>query len=172
MSATITYNTLPVDLIQRIKIYARSQRKHRTNLTSWPSVVVGMSGAIMLFDLEGDLFKELKAITDRIIPETKNLVMSATYNLASRYSYLPWHNDQNHSYAFTIYVNEQWDPEYAGLFLYQDGDKITALYPEFNKGVWFKSPLMHSTTMPNQHAPLRESIQLFWDATDEVSTGY
>ena len=36
-----------------------------------------------------------------------------------RLSYIPWHNDHHRKSAITIYLNETWDRDWGGLFLYQ-----------------------------------------------------
>lgn len=168
MTAHIIQNTLSLQLIQNIKQYAYKQRKIRTNLNTWTQGVIGMSGAILLYDLEDEILEDVRKELEVILPDTKGLYMSAIYTLGSRYSFIPWHNDQQHKFSMTIYVNERWDRDWAGMFIHEDGDKITAVYPEFNKAVWFVPPLMHTTVMPNQNAPLRESIQVFWDEVPGV----
>jgi hypothetical protein len=156
-------NFLPVPLIKEIKTYGTENKPSGINLTEWDPKVVGMSGTIILYSLPAELSSKIMLCVNKLIPKTINLIPDITYTLGGRYSYIPWHNDGNHEAAITIYMNDYWDREWAGAFIYKDGDEYKAIYPEYNKAVFFKSPLDHCTTMPNIQAPLRESLQIFLD---------
>ena len=82
-------------------------------------------------------------------------------------SQIGWHHDGDDSVqrmSSTIYLNPEWNWNYGGLFLYDhpsDGQRW--IYPDYNKMIWFKPPLWHSTSMVTSHAPYpRLSIQLFF----------
>lgn len=164
MRPEILSDCLPVQLILKLAQYAGGLKRHRTNLTSWPSSVVGSSGTILVFDIENDseLFAKLKtALLPMVGQEFESKEWIFTYAVGSYLSFIPWHGDDKHLRSMTIYLNEVWDKNWGGYFLYESEDGIRAELPTFNKGILFTPPLQHSTTMPTLNAPLRLSLQLF-----------
>jgi Rps23 Pro-64 3,4-dihydroxylase Tpa1-like proline 4-hydroxylase len=80
----------------------------------------------------------------------------------TRYSYIPWHNDNvKYEGAITIYLNREWEPDFGGYFLYEEGDEIKAILPKKNLGVMQYDSLMHSTTPVNFSGDLRFTVQAF-----------
>ena len=164
MRPEILSDCLPVQLILELAQYAGGLKRHRTNLTSWPSSVVGSSGTILVFDIENDseLFAKLKtALLPMVGQEFESKEWIFTYAVGSYLSFIPWHGDDKHLRSMTIYLNEVWDKNWVGYFLYDSEVGIRAELPTFNKGILFTPPLQHSTTMPTLNAPLRLSLQLF-----------
>jgi hypothetical protein len=156
-------NVLPISLINEIRVYSKEHKPDGINLTDWDSGVVSTSGTIILYRLPLKLSTKIMLYVNNMFPNMGNLVPKITYTLGCRYSYIPWHGDDGHLFAMTIYFNEHWDVDWAGPFIYKSGNEYKAIYPEYNKAVFFKSPLDHCTTMPNIQAPLRESLQIFLD---------
>ena len=173
MRPQILHDCLPVNLISEISNCARDVKKHRTNLTSWPSNVVGSSGTILIFDIENDseLFSKLKtALLPIVGQEFGDKEWIFTFALGSYLSFIPWHDDDNHLKSMTIYLNEAWDKNWGGYFLYESEDGVRAELPTFNKGILFTPPLEHSTTIPSLNAPLRMALQLFINKSKEKNT--
>lgn len=82
----------------------------------------------------------------------------------TRLSYIPWHNDGNHSEAVTVYLNEDWDSDWGGLFLWRESMKgpIQAREPRFNTALRNADKLWHATTPVMLDAPEpRITLQLF-----------
>ena len=77
-------------------------------------------------------------------------------------SYIPWHNDTNYHSALTIYLNEQWDTRYGGLFQYQINGEVTTKVPTINTGVYQVGGIDHSTTIQSPDSPIRKSIQCWY----------
>ena len=170
MNTKIIFDCLPVNLISEISQYAQGLRTHRTNLTSWSGDVVGSSGTILIFDIGNDseLFSKLKtALLPIVGQEFGDKKWIFTFALGSYFSFIPWHEDDNHLRSMTIYLNETWDKNWGGYFLYESEDGVRAELPTFNKGILFTPPLAHSTTMPTLNAPLRLSLQLFINEYEE-----
>lgn len=80
-------------------------------------------------------------------------------------SYIPWHDDGHHAGgAVTVYLNDRWDPEWGGHFLYKtiEGTVAPAVVPRFNRGVCNGSALPHCTTLVEATAPEpRFTLQVF-----------
>lgn len=158
-------NTLSRELIERIRSYSYTQKNVRTNLTSWDPSLVGTSGSILLYDLKDKLLDEVKSEIRKLFPIIDDYDdFTAMYVLGGRFSFIQWHNDLPHTFAMTVYLNEQWDKNYGGTLVYEDTDgRFITVYPEYNKSVSFRPPVWHTTNMSNLQAPLRESIQIFCD---------
>lgn len=159
---TIVKNVLPLDLVEALWSYPQHQPLHRTNLSGWPSNVVGSSGAILLYELEGSLSSSVKRHLLPVVGlEYENYDWYMIYTLGSYLSFIPWHLDEKHVRSMTIYLNKEWDRDWGGYFMYELENEIRAVKPTFNTGVLFTPPLPHTTTMPTINAPLRLSLQVF-----------
>jgi hypothetical protein len=80
----------------------------------------------------------------------------------TRYSYIPWHNDNVHyDGAITVYLNREWDRDFGGYFLYEENDEIKAILPKRNLAVMQYDSLMHCTTPVNFSGEMRITIQSF-----------
>jgi Rps23 Pro-64 3,4-dihydroxylase Tpa1-like proline 4-hydroxylase len=79
-----------------------------------------------------------------------------------------WHTDNasdgSQRIGITIYLNEFWDSQWGGLFLYEEPTGRRSWYiPFYNSCVWFESPMWHSVSLINKLAPSpRLSMQLFF----------
>lgn len=77
------------------------------------------------------------------------------------------HNDGEHSYGATIYLNRAWDKNMGGIFLWDDGDPVVmkAISPKFNMMV---ANDCHQTHMVTPVSPLatgpRFTIQIWVDS--------
>lgn len=157
-------NVLSTATIAKVRTYAEAQTHVRTNHRNWRPEVVSISGPIYLVDLVGELSEIVASDVRAAFPEfdVSGLEISATYTCGGRLSFIPWHDDHNHVFSVTVYVNEVWDRDWGGHFLYEHDNALHAVLPAFNTAVGFACPLQHCTMMPNLNAPLRESIQIFF----------
>jgi len=85
-------------------------------------------------------------------------------------SQIGWHHDlaaegQPPRVGSTIYINDAWNWNWGGLFLYDDPDIGQGwVFPDPNKMIWFVPPVWHSTSMVGLNAPYpRLSVQLFFE---------
>jgi hypothetical protein len=158
-------NVLGLNLIQSVREYAAMQETVRTNHRNWNGNVVSLSGPIYLIALPDLLTQQIKSCLVSVFDEFNfaGLHPVATYTLGGRFSFIPWHDDSNHVFSVTVYLNDFWDRDWGGYFMYEKDGLLGAVAPEFNTAVGFICPLQHCTTMPSINAPLRESIQIFFD---------
>lgn len=153
---------LPLPLISKIKTYCKDNSQYDVNLLSWNYNIVLNSGPIILFRINGELHDEvLSFLKSKIKMPNEPYEVNMTFTLGGRYSYIPWHDDSNHLLTVTVYLSEVWDRNWGGAFVYESGREFKAIYPEFNKAIYFKPPLQHCTIMPTVEAPFRESLQIF-----------
>lgn len=155
-----------LDTVERIVSHTRSTRDLRTNITNWNSDIVGASGVILLWEIHGQLFQDIKQETMKRLPQYQDVFdreWSISCHIGSRLSYIPWHNDVKHALSITVYLNSSWEKEWAGYLLYEEQDHIRALLPKFNRAIVFRPPLMHTVLPTNIVSPMRESLQIFID---------
>lgn len=166
----IIENALPISLINDVVNHAKQQSLVRTNHTSWGPEVVGVSGPLYIIDLQGEFKQRIQDQLILMLPEQElaNKSMAVSYNMSGRYSFIPWHDDGQYLFSITIYLNPEWDENWAGHFIYKkkDSDELIALLPKFNRAVCFEPPLQHYVAMPNVNAPLRCTLQIFFSAKE------
>jgi hypothetical protein len=79
-------------------------------------------------------------------------------------SYIPWHNDRDHAEAVTVYLNDRWEADWGGLFLWRDQQEgaIRAYEPRCNTALRNSGAVLHATTPVMLDAPEpRFTLQLF-----------
>ena len=159
----VVENTFSVPTLEKLKAFTRDGRQPSiTNFFGWKINVTGMSNAIFKFDLTEDL-KELVAkelIAKNILPSAPK-EWNVAVQLCSRMACIPWHDDSKWVFSATVYLNNEWDPEWGGYFTYEDGNEIKSIIPSHNKSVSFKTPLRHSVLLTSINSPLREALQIF-----------
>ena len=109
----------------------------------WQPSIIQESTPVMIYDMSDGtdiLVQKLKEIID-----IKNFVNFMIYYWPMG-SYIPWHNDAHASCTATLYCNRYWHRDWGGLFLYEEGDNILAVVPEWNKLVVQTNEDWHSTT--------------------------
>jgi len=80
----------------------------------------------------------------------------------TRFSYIPWHEDQNYGGTLTVYLNEEWHRDWGGYFMYENDDgKIYAILPQKNLGLLQQGGIKHSTTPVHFSGRMRISVQVF-----------
>lgn len=79
-------------------------------------------------------------------------------------SFIPWHLDGKYKNAVTIFLNEEWDRNWGGIFLYEESGsgQISGVVPRFNLGIRNSAILPHAITHVSTEAPEpRFTLQLF-----------
>ena len=155
-------NFLSDSLLQKLGEFTYSEPPLRSNITSWEGFLIGASSAILIQDIEGELKNDLVSeIKNKLDIDFSGCTFECTYVLGTRGSFLQWHNDGNHFYSITVFMNDNWDRNYGGAFMYEIDDVVTAVYPKRNKAVLMKPPVEHGTSATSQDAPLRQTVQVF-----------
>lgn len=161
----ITKNALSQDLRSLLHVLTRDGRQPSgVNFFHFTEDVVGVSNSIFQFSIEGELKDKLeKELLDTGLLPNKPKKWHAHVNLFTRGAFIPWHNDADFVYNVTIYLNEKWDHNWGGAFLYgnDSAENIACIYPQHNLGVAYKTPMWHTTTLTAINAPMRESVQIF-----------
>jgi Rps23 Pro-64 3,4-dihydroxylase Tpa1-like proline 4-hydroxylase len=161
----IINNFLDPILIYKLKTIVKnnlSEPVWKTNLF-WDEGIVQTSSLVSVLELIhnfNDVYKEVKNLYIQKFPETKNKEYGIHLYLWHKLSYIPFHLDGQYSMASTVYLNNNWNRDHGGFFIYEKDNKYEVIKPEFNKAVINKS-VPHGTTLTTADAPLRETLQVF-----------
>jgi hypothetical protein len=90
--------------------------------------------------LNKTLEKEIKNSIEKALDinfEEKELIFIPSIYVWSGGSYITWHDDVCYPYNGTIYLNEEWDSNNGGIFLYKDNqtNEIKGIEPTYNSMV-------------------------------------
>jgi hypothetical protein len=90
--------------------------------------------------LDTNLKKEIKNSIEKILNidfDKEKLNFTLCIYVWSGGSYITWHSDECYPYNGTIYLNEEWDSDNGGVFLYKDNQtkQIKGVEPTYNSMV-------------------------------------
>jgi len=139
------------------------------NSKQWSDPVVEYSKPIDIKKLDKGQ-KNYQSIKNQIYETIGRFPDGIYYYFWGPGSYIPWHSDDIYSSAFTIYMNEGWNYEDGGLFQYNNNNKIETIIPEANTAVMQTGNIPHSTTILSRHAPIRKSIQVWFEKDNDKPT--
>jgi hypothetical protein len=130
----------------------------------WTKEIVQDSYPVLIHAInkQSELFHKLH----QFIENKTNLKINEESELMiyywTRHSYIPWHNDGSHYGGLTIYLNDIWERDYGGYFLYEEQDEIKAIIPERNLAVLQIGGINHCTTPVNFNGNMRITLQVFF----------
>lgn len=137
-----------------------------TNKDRWDYNVKGESNLIKIHNL----YIHNSELYDQIYYELRNYFSDfskdkVNFNLYvwTPGSYINWHNDGDYKYGFTLYMNDNWNENNGGIFLYKDHKdnyNVNGYIPQSNSLVKVKNNF-HSVTSITPNSPLRLTIQGF-----------
>lgn len=140
------------------EIYNSTDSNLKSN-ASWDSNVVRTSHIVLVHMISDD--ELMNHLQKRIEEEFGDYDITPMFYYWTQFSYIPWHNDGNHSAALTIYLDDQ-DKDDGGYFMYEKTDgKIEAIAPKRNRAIFQSDGVKHSVTSVNLGAPVRRTIQIF-----------
>jgi len=158
------YNVLPVDLILQIKNYVNKEQPELTNHNGWDPRIVHDSARVDVFRLNHTPFNKhiINCYADYVDLE-KHPLTHVNYYKWHPGSFIPFHNDGVYAFSSSIYLNESWDRDYGGLFLYEKGEDLKAYVPKYNSAVINNKNILHGTSISSPTSPIRETIQIFFE---------
>lgn len=151
----IISNFLTEKIIYEIKQHQTNDKKpHNDDITYRHSISIKNI----------DLIEDIKKIVIGNIPEIKDdYDFDIRYTIVTNSSYLKWHDDHYFNYAITVYLNNTWNMDWFGFFIFKDNDSnfYKAYLPQYNTALIFKPPMIHCVVPPNIGSPKRETLQIF-----------
>jgi len=160
-------NFLELDFIKNLKFILHNEVPNfiwKSSL-SWPDNIRKSSSLILICNLNNEkyIYNYFREKYNNLFSELKDKKIIINYYIHSKLSYIPFHGDEDHVFASTIYLNEHWNVDYGGLFLYQEDNEIKAIVPKFNLAVTNSNNIKHGTSLTTMDAPYRETIQIFFN---------
>jgi hypothetical protein len=150
-----TYNNvLEEHLIKNIIDYFKSILKEDVwgSSIGWDQNLSLISSNILTHGISNEsLEKEIKNSIETALDvdfEKEDLAFAPSIYVWSGGSYITWHSDNCYPYNGTIYLNEEWDSDDGGVFLYKDNQtsEIKGIEPTYN------SMVVNSATETDPHS--------------------
>jgi len=159
-------NFLPEELFKRCDEYSINLDFSNTNKTvrtnrSWDENIVKDSNPVLISVLKNDqhLYQDIK---QTIKAKLGHDVISIMFYYWTPVSHIPWHNDGKYKGGLTIYLNEEWDINQGGLFMFKNSDgRISAIEPLRNRLVEQIGGVPHSVCPTSKDSQIRRTIQMF-----------
>ena len=160
-------NVLSKDLLSDIR--SEVSEKHGTEewkaSFAWqPELTKGFFTNCLCTHIHGKMRERILKEIQPLIPECKEYILQ--YYIWQQLSGIAVHDDHNKVFGATIYLNDTWEPENGGIFLYKDKEKSgpewTALLPEHNAMVMNDNEEPHMVTPVSPYSTdLRYTIQIW-----------
>jgi len=136
-------NVLNEELIENIMEYFKSMlgRDVWSSSSGWDQNLSLISTNTLTHGITDNILrKEIKKSIEEAIEidfDKEDLDFSPSIYVWSGGSYITWHGDQMYPYNGTIYLNEEWDSNDGGVFLYKDNstNEIKGIEPIYNSMV-------------------------------------
>lgn len=165
MEVKVNNNFFDIDDIVKIKSFCEEVQDHadRHSKDCWDERLTLGRGNVNIYNIVDGLDDEIHDIIfDKMVEEFELEPNGIMFHFWQPESFITWHDDSGHKGAATVYLNERWDTNDGGLFLYRMDDQITALEPNFNRCVFQTGGVLHCTTATHWKSPVRKSIQVFF----------
>jgi len=136
-----TYNdTLDKDLIKNVFDYLKNilDKNLWSSSNGWDQNLVLNSSNVLTHSITNKfLYLNIKNSIENTIKikfEELNLDFNCSIYLWGGGSYITWHSDDCYPYNGTIYLNEEWDSDDGGVFLYKENEthQIVGIEPQYN----------------------------------------
>jgi len=136
-------NVLDDQLIKNIMEYFKSMlgRDVWSSSSGWDQNLSLISTNTLTHQITDKILKkEIKRGIEEVINvdfDEENLEFSPSIYVWSGGSYITWHPDNCYPYNGTIYLNEEWDTNDGGVFLYKENNtnEIKGIEPTYNSMV-------------------------------------
>lgn len=130
-------------------------------------IKVNISGGTLITMVGDSITKLILEDLDGILPSMSHQKLQ--YCVWPSNSGISTHNDKKYKFGATIYLNESWDINDGGIFLYEHAaDDWRAHVPKFNTMMVNDSSTLHLVTPVSPFAKQnRYTIQIFGDLRNE-----
>lgn len=127
----------------------------------WEDVIKQDSPPVIILPVkEGVIYDKLNEFVEK---KFNQKIKQMFFHIMFPGTHIGWHNDGSHKSALSIYLNETWDRNHGGLFLFEQDNKYGALVPEKNLGVYQAGGVWHAVSVLTKNSQFRESIQIFME---------
>jgi hypothetical protein len=162
-SITVIENFLPEDLYNECNETSTNLLKQGKNFRTnqmWDYNVRGDSSTVLIYDI---CDQELQNKISNIVKDKfKREIKCMMFYYWMPCSHIPWHNDGSHSGGITIYLNEKWDSNHGGIFLFHIEKEVHGIYPNKNRAIEQYGNVRHSVCPTSMNSNVRRTIQIFF----------
>ena len=162
-------NFLDLELLKKIKEYTNREVGTYKWKTShyWKREIKRFSSPIAIIEVPevfcASIQQRFHKINTKWKPLNKNNIMFYVWPPGS---YIGWHSDKGHEFGATIYLNENWNINHGGVFLYHTGktndpEGLKVRLPRYNECVINHKEIFHGVSITAPDAPLRITLQVF-----------
>tara|TARA_R100001443_G_scaffold39745_1_gene53152 strand:+ start:354 stop:872 length:519 start_codon:yes stop_codon:yes gene_type:complete len=167
----IKYDVLSLDLLNRIDEEMWDSKINFcwcSSYFAWESQLnSGVMGNVLIKPLSDKLENLVIEEIKSYVPFYKHIKISC--NLWLPNSAISCHDDAHTSWAATIYLNEEWNPDLGGWFMWKEtGDIWKSISPKRNLMILNHNHQMHCVTPVVHDSPHpRRSLQIWGTELDE-----
>jgi hypothetical protein len=146
----IYHNVLSQELIQdcwKEVEYLSKQKVWSSSSTTWgEGTMQGVTGSTLITKVPTTTENKIIECISKYYPNDTEYIIQ--YFVWQNYSGIAFHSDGNYRSGATIYLNEEWDENFGGLFIWkEDGNEIMkAIAPKRNMMVLNNQREFHSVT--------------------------
>jgi len=117
--------------VQKDIKYLSSKNVWRSSQMCWSEYLLGkMTGDCISTYVSSDIGNEIKKCISDKLPPAKELMIQ--YYVWKQNSGIALHDDGGYTYGATIYLNNNWDINSGGIFLWKEEDNLKGICPEYN----------------------------------------
>lgn len=156
-------NILDEELFVKCQEYAKHKlHDGTTSFTTnyyWEHNVRKDSNIVLVHHIEkGEIFEKIKNIIQQKLEHSPRHIM---FYYWLQGSHIPWHNDIDYTAGITIYLNEYWNKDHGGIFLFDHDNEIKGIYPKRNMAIEQCGNVRHSVCPTTSTSDIRYTIQIF-----------
>lgn len=164
-SIGVVYDILDENLFISCQDYSKKMlltAKNSYTNHSWEKKIVKDSNPVIINQLDSSdsLYKKIED-TISVKLQIKN-IKSILFYYWTQNSHIPWHTDPNDNGGITIYLNEVWDKDSGGIFLFETNNGISGIYPKKNMSVVQKGGVPYCVSPTSRCSDIRYTIQIFF----------
>ena len=135
--------------------------------SSWGKEILrGVVGECMTSLIGDELKSKILSEISHLLPECSSYTLQQY--IWGKNSGISKHDDSNHEFGATIYMNRDWDINYGGIFLWRKPEEpdsnMKVIVPSFNTMVLNNDKSIHMVTSISSIAPdYRVTLQIWGD---------
>ncbi len=163
----LTQNTLMLINRELTNFMEQPDKWTCSNFKWQPNVMINISGVTMITTISEGLTKIILEDLQDILPTICHSKLQ--YFVWTPNSGISTHTDNRYTFGATLYLNQTWDPNDGGIFMYEyDKDDWRAHVPSYNTMVINDTKAWHLVTPVSPFAKHnRYTIQIFGDVENE-----
>ena len=148
---------------------SQNESKWSINKHFWEDGIQNKSiGTVNIFRIEGPLRAMIEKILQKYL-QTGEVFQYIQYYEWNQMSQINWHSDSRKKAAITVYLNQEWDPNWGGFFCWQESaEKAHLIVPQFNSAVVVRGNPPHHVSLISPYAPVRKTLQI-WIIDSQVA---